>query len=170
MKQLSLDELALRMAKTSASQRKRLARFAAQFCEQREAKPESLADALSPFLRQGIKTQKVPPVEMSVEVRLVPGLAVRLVQPELADRFPELSSKDLQQLSDIEPKLLEWLAESDERAARFVADPIGTLSESDLKIDPGLLDRLQKVRQRYSKEMPPSSLQIRSLRVTAVPK
>jgi hypothetical protein len=169
MEEFSLDRLVHRLARTPLSKRRRFIRFSSRFCEPATTKPMGLPEALAPFLRDKPRIVKGDPprVEMEVDVQIVGGLKERLGQRRLAHLFPELDAKQLQRLHNIEPEVLEWLAGSDERAARFLADPLGTLSKSELEIDQDLLDSLGEVRERCYKELPVLPLRIKSLRVTA---
>jgi hypothetical protein len=168
MQEFSLDKVMHKLARTPLSKRRRFARFAARFCEHAATKPMGLPEALAPFLQDEPRIVKgdLPQVEMEVNVQIVGSPEKRLGQRKIAQLFPELAPEQLDRLKEIEPMVLEWLAGSDDRPARFVADPLGTLSKSGLKIEQELLDSLGKVRARCYKELPILPLPIKSLTVT----
>jgi len=169
MAEWNFEEQVHKLAKTPLSERRRLARFAALFCEQAQTKPGDLTHALAPFLREQVVKPEPPDFEISVTISLVPGLEEGM-EEGLEDLFPgELSSEDLKHLREVEPKMLEWLAGKDENAVSFVADPIAALSQSGLEIDPELLQRLKEMRERYMQEAPSPAFQISSLEIKVEP-
>jgi hypothetical protein len=58
------------------------------------------------------------------------------------------TEKQLQQLRAIEPALLKWMAGDKERAARYFADPVGSLEAAGVKLDPILVRKIRQQRRR----------------------
>lgn len=165
----SVDKTMFRLAKTSLAERQRARNFVTTFCAHAATQPEGLAEMLKPFLqpKPTLDRGEVPDVPMEVDVEIVGGLEHFRDQHKLLRVSEELEQKDVQELLDLEPRVLAWLAEKSERQAEFVADPLGTLARSDLGISPELLKRLGTARKQKFAAIPLVPLHLTRLTVKA---
>jgi hypothetical protein len=95
------------------------------------------------------------PVAMNFQVEITRG-----------DPSEALPGGVAEALREHERHLLAWLGRSRERRVRFLADPVGTLEEAGIELDPVVLDTLRELHGAAAPaDVLPPGMRIESLRV-----
>ena len=83
------------------------------------------------------------------------------------DEEIRLTDEDRARLRDVETDLLQWLEEREENAGQFILDPIDSLERVAPDIDPHLIAKLRRIRERnQSRPLEGPETRITSLTVT----
>lgn len=98
-----------------------------------------------------------PEMEVHTSLRFVPMKKSTAQKLEARDdprsrRRPaeasKISPKEIEALQKAEPRLLSWIAKSNENAVLFTADPLKALGEAGVELEPERLRRLRLLRHR----------------------
>ena len=160
MRDRSVDEVVKRLAKTKPSLLRRSAERVARILEgHRVAKGEQVTSTFPP-VRKGAPPETV--VNFSIHFvestgasdRPLPQLPPGVRRKGLAALLGELSADEQKKIREIGPAILEWIAASDENAARFFADPVGSLEKAGVELDPVVLRKIKQLRSRSLQPAP----------------
>ncbi len=160
MKDQNLNDVVERLAKTKPALLKRSAEAATRLLEGRRLADEDGVTSTVPPVKKG----DLPKTRVNFQVHFVkstdtniqplpqspPGMRKR----GLAVLLDGLSTDEQQQLRDLEPAILKWIAAKEENAAHFFADPIGSLGKAGIQLGPTLLRKIKNVRSRSLQAAP----------------
>ena len=171
---INLTDHVLRLAKRAPSASERMATYSSVVREGRT----SAGAAVDQASTGGIPVRKahIVPPEADFQIRFIssqasrpkpivgrPGYLTRNQPPGL---LAGISRQDIEALKDLEPALLKWIAANNENAARFFANPVGSLDLAGLKLTRSLRLRILTSRKRIASarvKLPP--VRIRSIKV-----
>lgn len=134
---------------------------------------EAQEGPLSPWVKRGPR----PEMEVHASLRFVPmkketARKLRRSDDPRRGRRPaealRVGAEEIKALQKAEPQLLAWVAESDENAVLFTADPLKALGEAGVKLSPEQLLRLRLLRHRnLAAAVPQSPSPITKIKVSA---
>jgi len=172
---INLTDHVLRLAKAAPSTEKRRAVYTSVV---REGRASAGFATVRPTVSGGIPVRKVKigTLEAALKVRFaasqdsrpgpLAGGRADLTRKEPPGPLTGVSRRDIEALQRMEPDLLKWIGARKENAARFFADPVGSLDLARIKVARGLRLRILASRKRTMSlrvKLPP--VRIRSIEV-----
>ncbi len=168
---INLTDHVLRLAHRAPSAERRLAIYSSII---REGRASAARTAAHSAPTGGIPVHKgnILPPEADFRIHFVSSQKPRpkpvvgqqghLTKKQPPGLLAEISQKDIQELQSMEPELLKWITASKENAARFFADPMGSLELADIQVSRRLRLRILASRKRTSfvcVKLPPVRIQ-----------
>lgn len=163
MKYQNLNDVIERLAKTKPALLKRFAearnRLLEGGCFADEDSLTSMTSTVPP-----VKKGDLPDTRVNFQVHFIkstdantqpfPQSPSGMHKRGLAVLLNGVSTDEQEQLRNLEPALLQWIATKKENAAHFFADPIGSLEKAGIQLDPTLLRKINNVRSRSLQAAP----------------
>lgn len=155
--EMKLDDHVLRLAKRAPSAGKRVAVYSSVV---REGRARAGLAALRPASTGGIpvRVANIPVPGAALSVRFVASRESRpapnqprpvdLTKKEPRGLLAGVSRQDIETLQRMEADLLKWIGAKPENAARFFADPLGSLDSAGVKVTRQLRLRILDLRKR----------------------